>query len=123
MPALFRGFWCDNLLNFQQRVVAQILVSVVHQLSSHDEHEVETCKYIIKSNPSVRLKWEKFVSEFKDPHFLTAEEAWDLRLEDAKSFLSKNGKRPSTISKDEDEKVLAKWIDHQLSSHDEHDVL
>jgi predicted small secreted protein len=77
--------------------------------------DVEQCKYIMKS-ASVRSEWEAFVAERRG-HFLTAEEVWRSTLVKVKAFMDENGKRPSSMSKEKQEKVLGSWICNQLANY------
>ena len=38
------------------------------------------------------------------------------KLEEAKSFFERHGKRPSSVAKDEEEKILGQWISNQLTN-------
>ena len=96
----------------------KVLASWIVALGSKNTLQIGECKKIMASNSSVRSKWEMFVSQNRDPHFLTDEEKWDSSLEKAKEFLAREGRRPTTYkSVSEEEKVLAVWICNQVAHY------
>ena len=69
------------------------------------------------TNEKIRLLWDEFKQSHKK-YFLTNEEIWYKKLEEATLFLEKNKKRPLAKSEDEDEKILGSWISHQITNHE-----
>ena len=45
------------------------------------------------------------------------EKKWYEKLEEVKTFMDENGNRPSSSSKDTNEKKLGKWISHQNTNY------
>ena len=72
----------------------------------------KTC--IMKTNPEIYNSWEEFTTSDKyKKYFLSNECEWKQTLESLKDFIDKNGKTPSSNSKDNDEKTLGNWINTQ----------
>ena len=59
--------------------------------------------------------WDAFKNKYIE-YFRSNEETWYEKLEAVKSFFETNKKRPSDSGKDKNEKVLGKWISHQLKN-------
>jgi len=67
-------------------------------------------------NKKIKLLWEEFINEYKK-YFLTDEEKWKNKLEEVKKYIDENKKRPSSEDKNENTKVLGKWIGTQKSNY------
>jgi superfamily II DNA or RNA helicase/crotonobetainyl-CoA:carnitine CoA-transferase CaiB-like acyl-CoA transferase len=65
-------------------------------------------------NEIIREKWEAFVKKHET---LSNEEEWSLKLYQADDYITKEGKRPPTLSKDPTIKTLANWIGHQQGNY------
>ena len=84
--------------------------------SNRQIHNHERRLFSMKDE-KIRLVWD----DFKQNHikyFLTNEESWYKKLEEATLFLEKNKRRPNAKSKDEDEKILGSWISTQIRNHE-----
>jgi hypothetical protein len=93
----------------------KVLASWINTQLANYSPNAEECKWIMKSN-FVRCVWEGFVAEWRS-HFLTHEETWLLNLERVKAFMDEKAKRPSSKSKEKQEKVLGSWICNQLANY------
>ena len=95
----------------------KVLACWIHTQVKNYSPDIGECKWTMASNSSVRSKWEAFVSQNRDPHFLTDEEKWYSSLEKAKEFLAREGRRPIHKSVSEEEKYLAGWIGTQVTNY------
>ena len=84
---------------------------VIDQLSNYKNKQ-----NIMKSNDEIYNKWGEFTKEYIE-YFMTNEETWYNMLAKAEQFILDNQKRPSTISKNSDEKILGNWIGSQLQKY------
>jgi ribosomal RNA-processing protein 8 len=66
-----------------------------------------------------RKIWEEFLKEYKE-YFIDNDEVWNTKFEEVKKFIDDNKKKPSVYSKNKEEKVLGKWIQHQLTNYKNH---
>jgi phenylalanine-4-hydroxylase len=72
----------------------------------------------IMKDKIIRECWEKFVSDEKyKEYFMSNEEVWYDNLEKVKKFIDGDSKRPSSESKNQDEKYLGGWIGKQLVNY------
>ena len=71
----------------------------------------------IMSNKEFRDLWDAFISEHIE-YFKSNEEIWREKLEEAKLFFERHGKRPSTIAKNGTEKILCSWISTQVKNRE-----
>ena len=76
----------------------------------------EKCQQIM-SNKEFRDIWDAFKIEHRK-YLKSYEENWLDKLDEVKSFFKIHKKRPSTIAKDEKEKVLGKWISDQIQNRE-----
>ena len=67
----------------------------------------------IMVSAEIRDVWDAFKIKYIE-YFRSYEEIWYENLEAVKLFFETNGKRPS--QKDKNEKVLGKWLSHQLQN-------
>jgi superfamily II DNA or RNA helicase len=62
--------------------------------------------------------WSKFINDEKYKKYLmNDEEVWINKLERVKSYITKNGKNPSTRSKDRDIELLGVWLLNQRQNY------
>ena len=62
--------------------------------------------------------WTEFINDEKyREYFLSNDEAWYNNLKKVKLFMNENDKRPSSTSKNKEEKILASWIGTQTQSY------
>jgi superfamily II DNA or RNA helicase len=74
-------------------------------------YKTKTC---IMKDTKIRECWEKFVGDEKyKEYFISNDNAWHDNLEKVKKFIDTESKRPSSSSKNHDEKYLGLWIGHQ----------
>jgi len=83
---------------------------ISHQIKNYKKNKQ------IMSNAEIREKWESFTSKYSE-YFMSSEEQWDLNLEKCGDFIDKNGKRPSSNSKNKEEKRLGIWISTQITNY------
>jgi hypothetical protein len=70
--------------------------------------------YIMK-NDDIYNKWNQFINDDKySRYFMSNEEKWKNILEKVKKYMDENNKRPSSSSKNKDEKELGKWVKNQI---------
>ena len=63
-----------------------------------------------------RMIWEDFMNQY--PRFFQSDhEKWMETLNQVKVFIEKEGKLPTGNSKNKDEKILGKWIDHNKENY------
>ena len=75
-------------------------------------------KIYIMQDEKIRECWTKFVSDEKyKKYFMSNDEAWHDNLEKVKKFIDMENKRPSTCSKNQNEKSLGSWISNQLHGY------
>ena len=73
--------------------------------------------YIMKEK-KIYDAWTKFINDEKYRSYLMSnEEVWYKNLEKVKLFMDDNGKRPSLTSKNQEEKILGKWLSHQITNY------
>ena len=65
-------------------------------------------------NENIRNSWDNFIKDYKQ-YFISNEELWTNKLTELKIFIDLNKRRPSE-GKKETEKVLSKWLSHQLDN-------
>jgi len=75
--------------------------------------------YIMK-DLTIRNKWKTFVDEYSN-YFMSNEEVWENNLNLVKLYIDKNKKRPSSVSKDKNIKILGQWINAQLIRYKKND--
>ena len=71
-------------------------------------------KTAIMKNNDIYNEWTKFMDEYNE-YFKPYNEIWQELLLKTESYIKTYGKRPSEDSKDDDTKVIGKWLSHQLS--------
>jgi hypothetical protein len=70
----------------------------------------------IMSNVEIREKWEEFKSKYPE-YFMSSEEQWEMNLKKCVEFIDENGIRPSSTSKNLEEKRLGRWISTQIKNY------
>jgi len=77
-----------------------------------------TKKQHIMKTSEIYDTWTEFINDprYKE-YFNTNEENWKQILEKVKEFIDTYGKRPSTISKNPEEKILGSWIGNQQNNY------
>jgi predicted helicase len=63
-----------------------------------------------------RRLWEEFIEEYKE-YIFTFDDIWNNKLEKVKQFINNNKKKPSTTSKNKEEKELGQWIYQQTQNY------
>jgi len=84
------------------------------QLGSWIGHQQRNCKnrkQIMKLDEMYN-KWKEFTNRYS-PYFMSNEEHWKITLDNVKEFIDKYNKRPSTHSKNKEEKQMSSWIGGQ----------
>ena len=66
-----------------------------------------------------RKIWDKFLEEYKE-YFIDNDEVWNTKFEEVKKFIDDNKKKPLVYLKNKEEKVLGKWIQHQITNYKNH---
>jgi hypothetical protein len=77
-----------------------------------------TKKIKIMGTPEIYDMWTEFINDprYKE-YLLSPEEKWKQTIEKVKEFIDTYGKRPSSTSKNPEEKFLGSWIGHQQKSY------
>jgi hypothetical protein len=72
----------------------------------------------IMSNPEIYNKWTNFINDTRCvKYFSPDEERWDIKLNELKTYIDQNKKRPPQHSKDTKIEKLAVWISNQQSNY------
>ena len=82
-------------------------------LSKWISHQIENYKKNVEimSNIKIRKTWKEFVSDMRyRKYFRSVEEVWFDNLKGVKKYINHNNKRPSSKSKNEEERRLGCWI-------------
>ena len=70
----------------------------------------------IMSDENIRPQWEKFIKDH-EKYFRSNEEAWVDKLEQVKSYINFNSKKPSRSDANIEIKQLGKWLQHQQTNY------
>ena len=63
-------------------------------------------------------KWLEFINDGKYSYYMLDNiQLWKEKLKKVKEFIDENNRRPSSISKDINEKQFGSWISHQISNY------
>jgi NAD+--asparagine ADP-ribosyltransferase len=73
-------------------------------------------KAYIMQNKEIRTIWEEFIKEYTK-YFKTNEEKWNDTLKQVKEYIDENKKKPSSTDKNNNIKMLGKWIGTQLTNY------
>jgi len=79
------------------------------------QHNYKT-KIDIMKNPQIYDTWRSFTQEYAE-YVMTNEDQWFLKFESVKAFMDNYKKRPSSTSKNVDEKRLGRWIGTQVTNY------
>ena len=60
--------------------------------------------------------WKQFLEDYKK-HFISDDEKWFKKLVELKIFINKNNQLPSTVSHNQEEKILGKWLGDQNKNY------
>jgi superfamily II DNA or RNA helicase len=83
----------------------------------HQTHDYKNNKHGMKDKERRKI-WEEFINNDKyKEYFLSNEEEWNINLDRVKTYIDKEKKRPSSKSKNEEEKKLGKWICTQTQDY------
>jgi hypothetical protein len=72
-------------------------------------------EYIMKDE-NIKEKYEEFIEDYKQ-YFISNDELWKNNLLLLKNFIDINNKKPSTISKIYNEKILHSWMSSQQTNY------
>jgi hypothetical protein len=67
-------------------------------------------------NDNIRNDFCKFMKDYEE-YFKTNEEVWEEHLKNTKSYINKNNKLPSAVSKDKNIKFLGMWLSNQNTNY------
>ena len=67
-------------------------------------------------DPARRDIWKQFMDEYSE-FIATQEEEWSRNFKKLKKFIDQNQRRPVQKAKEENEKLLANWLSHQLKNY------
>jgi len=70
----------------------------------------------IMKDENIRKKWTDFIDKYKE-YFLSNTELWLNNLKLVEEYIIENNKRPSTIDKNKDIKVLGYWLSTQQQNY------
>ena len=103
---IYRKRPCNTITNEEEKVLSRW---ISNQLTNRAKHQKSMMM------EEIRKTWDKFHDDH-DKYFKSNEENWYNKLEQAKSFIEINKKKPYERSKDKNEKVLGAWIRTQLTN-------
>ena len=86
-----------------------------HWLSWQIQNRKNVCSNMVDQN--IITAWDSFIKNHIE-YFKTNEEIWYKKLEKVTLFIDENKKRPSTISKDLNERECGIWISKQMQNRD-----
>jgi hypothetical protein len=72
-----------------------------------------TCKRNIMKNEIYYNMFKEFLEKHEE-YFRSKETIWKKKLNQADEYITLNNKKPSSSSKDKEEKQRGKWIEHQI---------
>jgi hypothetical protein len=70
----------------------------------------------IMKKDEIYNEWTIFLEEYKD-YFKSDDEIWHETFQSVKIFIDENKKRPTMKSSNNNEKVLGKWLSHQITNY------
>ena len=73
-------------------------------------------KQKIMNNQEICDVWIEFVNEY-EKYFISNEKIWLNTLENVKKYIDDNNKLPSTHDKNNDIKVMGRWISNQKTNY------
>ncbi len=81
------------------------------------KHRYKNKKNSVK-NPEIFKIWEEFIKDSQySQYFISDEEKWFEKFNEVKQFIHINKSIPNTKSKNNKEKKLHKWLDHQKQNY------
>jgi len=69
----------------------------------------------IMKNGEIKNLWKDFLEEYKE--YLSKTEIWINKLEEVKKYINENNKRLSKHDKNQEIKILGKWLSHQQQNY------
>ena len=74
--------------------------------------------HLMKGN-KIRKLWEDFINDDKyKKYFETTEQIWKNKLNEVKRYIDTNNKRPSTVDKNQEIKIIGIWLNVQKTNYD-----
>ena len=70
----------------------------------------------IMTNPNIIKIYEDFLNKYKE-YFLSNEKLWKINLNKVKKYIDINKKRPSRTDKNNEIKIIAVWINTQITNY------
>ena len=58
--------------------------------------------------------WTEFLEDYKK-YLISKDEKWDHKFDELKEFINKNNKKPTSDSKQKNEKTLGQWLSQQMN--------
>jgi superfamily II DNA or RNA helicase len=93
-------------------MIKQLGIWILNQQNNYGK------KQRIMLNEDILKKWKQFIEDKKyNKYFLSNEEEWENKLEEFKSYIDMNNKRPSSSDKDIKIKQLGYWIGTQQNNY------
>jgi superfamily II DNA or RNA helicase len=90
--------------------VKKLNVWIVNQIANYKKNQD------IMKNENIRNKWYEFINDDKyKKYFISGEDNWNYKLEQVKTYIDDNKKKPTRLSKNE--QILGRWIDQQLNNY------
>jgi hypothetical protein len=72
----------------------------------------------IMKNPDIRKLWEDFVNDEKyRQYFMSNDEKWIETLNKVKEFIDENDRKPKYTTKNQEERLLWRWIENQKNNY------
>ena len=72
----------------------------------------------IMKNENIRNKWYEFINDDKyKKYFMSVEDNWNYKLEQVKTYIDDNKKKPTHHSKNKNIKILGRWIKTQVTNY------
>ena len=69
-------------------------------------------------NETILGKWNNLINDpIYKKYFMSNEDEWINKLNELKSYIDNNNKKPLRNDKDKETKILAKWLSHQLQNY------
>ena len=69
-------------------------------------------------NENIRNKWYEFINDDKyKKYFMSFEDNWNYKLEQVKTYIDDNKKKPTQTDKNKNIKILCGWIKTQVTNY------
>jgi superfamily II DNA or RNA helicase len=75
---------------------------------SHQANNYKTKTHCMKDN-EIYNHWTNFIEEYKQ-YFISQDTQWEEMLSELKTFIDINKRKPSTVSKEPNEKQIGQWL-------------